>query len=119
MNPSTENPTPNAQVGLETYLVEMLAFALELDWAPFDRTRLCRARYSLTLTPFKALDLRYLAANIQTLHSRITNKTWSIEDDITSQGRIIRDKVIRPAEALGFNGWFIRYIMDMLCAYSE
>jgi hypothetical protein len=97
----------------------MLAFALEFDRAPIDRTRLCEARYSLTFTPFKALDLRYLAANIQTLHCRVTSDTWSIGDHPNSRARIIKDKVIRPAEALSFKGRSIWYIMDTLCTYSE
>ncbi|KAF3046206.1 hypothetical protein E8E11_008964 [Didymella keratinophila] len=97
----------------------MLAFALELDRASTDRALLCRGRDSLMLGPFRALDLRYLTANIRTLQVRVTNKTWSIEDDITSRATIVRDEVIRPAEALAFNGWFIWYIMDMLCTYSE
>lgn len=118
-NPATKNSVSDAHLKFKAYLIEIMAFALEFDRAPIDRSMLWRGQDGLTLSLTRALDLHYLAVKIRLLHDRATNKTWSIEYDIARQAGIIKDEVIRPAEVLGFDGWCIWYIMDMLCTFSE
>lgn len=70
------------------------------------------------LSPEESSELLDLSMRLRVLRRWLSEGNWD-ETYHSANGAIIRDGIINPLKQLGFNQYYIAYVMDIICTYDE